>query len=213
MYCPHCGAQNQVGNRYCVECGSALSQRDTSPSGLPVPMRARLQRLLGTTRRARLLSAGTVVAAVLAVAAFVALKSGSEETQDPFMRSLDKACLEEKERIAAFERQAPSRSRASAATFATGLVSLVEEWRLNLAQIPVAPSHAADVHLLDTRLRDVLIEAGTLARVAREGKPQQIVSQAQSVDNATKRADQAIEDLGLSNCSAFKVGATESGSP
>lgn len=211
MYCPRCGTENQSGNRYCVECGSALSQATTPSSRLP--LRARLRRLLGTTKRARLLSAGTVVVTALALAAFIALKSGSEEAQDPFMRSLDKTCLEEKERIAALEREAAPRSRASVVLFATSLVSVVEEWRLNLARSPTPSSHAQDARLLDSRLREVLIEAGTLARIARDRGPQQIVSQAQSVDQATKRADQTMEDLGLSSCSAFRIRAAKLESP
>lgn len=211
VYCPRCGAENQPGNRYCIECGSALSQAAAPSSRLPV--RARLKQLLGTTKRARLLSAGTILAAVLAVAAFVALKPGSGSTPDPFIRSLDKACLEEKGRIAALERGTRPRSPAGVAIFATSLVSLVEEWRLSLARSPTPASHVQDARLLDSRLREVLIEAGALARVARDGKPQQVVSQAQSVDNATKRADQTMEDLELSSCSAFKIGAADRGSP
>lgn len=160
-----------------------------------------------------MLSTGTIVAIALAIGAFIALKPSSESGQDAFTRSLGKACLEEKERIAALERQTAPRGPASVAAFATSLISLVEEWRLNLARTPAVPSHARDVRVLDSRLREVLIEAGSLARVARQGNPRQIVSRARSVDEATKSADRAMEELGLSNCSAFKIGASSARSP
>jgi hypothetical protein len=208
VYCPRCGAENQSENRYCIECGSELSKAAASSTGLPV--RARLKRMFGSTRRARLLSAGTVVALALTIGAFIALKPSSESGQDAFIRSLDKACLEEKERIAALERQAAPRGPASVVTFATSLTSLVEEWRLNLARNPPPPSHARDVRVLDSRLREVLIEAGALARLARRGNPRQIVSGARSVDEATKNADRAMEELGLSGCSEFKIGTNGS---
>lgn len=203
VYCPRCGTENRSENRYCIECGSELAQGTASAARLPA--RARLRGLLGTTRQARLLTAATILAAVLGIAAFIALKADSEGGPDAFMRSLDKACLEEKERIAALEHEATPSNPESIAAFATQLVALVEEWRLNLAQNPPPASHAEDVRLLDSRLREVLIEAGALARVAQAGDPRRVVSQARAVDETTRRADRAMEELGLTACSEFKI--------
>jgi hypothetical protein len=66
---------------------------------------------------------------------------------------------------------------------------------------------AERVQGLQAALLTVLIEAGTLARVARENKsPSAVSAQAHSVDAATTGVDQAIEGLGLERCADINVG-------
>jgi DNA-binding FrmR family transcriptional regulator len=56
-------------------------------------------------------------------------------------------------------------------------------------------------------LLDILIEAGALARMVREGEsPETIAAQAAAVDRSTARADRVIETLGLSECARLTVG-------
>ncbi|HEY8081937.1 MAG TPA: hypothetical protein VIE64_00095 [Solirubrobacterales bacterium] len=169
-------------------------------------MRERIARLIGTTRRARLLSAATAGAIVVAVGAFLALQPSEDGiTEDSFTQAVDRSCVEEKGRISTLEQQ-KVQQRLNVEQFSAALVSIVEEWRMSLRQSPVPLTHAEAVRSLDSALLDVLIRAGALARVARSGSPAQIAVKAQLVDDAGVQVDQAIEGLGLTHCSDVGVG-------
>src|SRR6478735_4419702 len=104
MFCPHCGAENKEGNRYCVGCGSDLPGESGKPasSAAQITWHKRIGRIVGTTRRARLLSAGTAAAVLIAVVAFFVLEPASDSPgEDSFTRMLDKNCVTEKQTIAA----------------------------------------------------------------------------------------------------------------
>jgi hypothetical protein len=206
VYCSHCGAENQTGDRYCVNCGSAL-RGSGAPGSTPVSMRQRFSRLFGTTPRARLLSAGTAVAVAVAVAAFIALKpSEGEATEDAFTRAGDRVCLEGKQRVAALERQTLQQQPPDVSTFAAALVTVVAEWRSDFQQLSTPQVHAAGARALDSALLDVLIRAGALARVSRGGSASQIADQAKLVDDASKEVDRRVEQLGLERCAVVEIG-------
>jgi zinc-ribbon domain len=209
MYCPECGTENEVGNRYCVNCGAPLS-KDADAAAHP-SSRERVARLVGTTRRERLLSGATLVAVLVAVAAFVLLKPTDEGPgQDSFTRAADRNCANEKLRIKALERNIAEQPQPDIERFATGLVEIVEEWRLGLDASSAPTVHAAEARALDSALLHVLIEAGGLARVARAGNPKQVAAQAQLVDRASARVDAAADALGLDSCSTVRVSAGRS---
>jgi hypothetical protein len=213
MHCPYCGEENRESNRYCVGCGSALSGGGVG-SGSPTSSRHGINRLVGTTRRARVVTAATAIAVVVAVGAFVALKpSESVPTADAFTRNLDRTCTFEKRTIGALERQTAQQQPPDVSSFAGALVLIVEEWRLSLRESPAPPSHAPAVEALDQALLDVLIQAGALGRVARNGGPAQVATKAQLVDNASARVDRAIDDLGLASCSNLDIGPVGIGRP
>lgn len=213
MHCPHCGAKNEEGNRFCVDCGSELPRPAGASAGRP-PGRERIMRLIGTTGRARLLSAGTIAALAVAVVAFLALKpSESSVTDDAYTRSTDEACVTEKRTIAALERETIQQQPPNLAAFSGALVLIVEEWRSTLRESPAPPRHAAAVEALDQALLDVLIRAGALARVVRDGSPAQVAAAAQRVDLASTRVDGAIDDLGLAGCSDLAVAPVGLDSP
>lgn len=213
MHCPHCGAKNQEGNRYCVGCGSELAQ-PRSASAAPIPLRERITRLIGTTRRARLLSVVTAVAIVIVVGAFIALKpSRDAPPEDSFTRAADRTCVMEKRTITALEQQTTQQRPPDIGAFAGALVLIVEEWRQSLRESPAPPIHAEAVRAIDSALREVLIRAGALARVARNGDPAQVATQARLVDNASARVNGAIEGLGLTHCSHVAVGPVSSNRP
>ncbi len=204
MYCPHCGVKNQEGNRYCTGCGSELP-RSGGASTAPVSARERIKRLYGATRRERLLSVATVGAIVIAAISFWALKPDDDIAQDSFTRAVDRSCVAEKQRIAALEAQTAQQRPPNVEAFSAALVSIIEEWRSSLQQLHPPQSHVEAIQSLDSTLLDVLIEAGALARVARDGTTARVASQAQLVDNASARVNRAIEDLGLTSCSEVAV--------
>src|SRR6185436_3160715 len=90
--------------------------------------------------------------------------------------------------------------------YAGALVVIAGTWRSSLDDTPVPPDRGAEVRALDAALQGVEIEAGGLARVAREGDQKAIVARAQQVDAASGRVEKAIEALGLTNCSHLAVG-------
>jgi hypothetical protein len=205
MYCPHCGVENEQGNRYCVGCGSELARSGTPPARSLGP-REWIERLIGTTRRARLLSAATVGAVVIAIVAFVLLEPGADTAaEDSFTALADRTCVTHKQTIAALEWQVAQR-QVGVSAFAGALVSVVEEWRQDLQRSPVPPKHAEGVQALNSALLDVVIEAGALARIARGGDSAQTLTQAGLVDEATARVGRTVDDLGLSNCSEVEIG-------
>jgi hypothetical protein len=208
MFCPHCGTNNQTGNRYCVGCGSDLSGSAASRRE-QVSVRMRLAHAIGATRRARLLSAATALALLVAIGAFAALKPGAENaaSEDFFTRATDRSCLKEKRTIAALERNTLQQSEPDIVTFAGALVSVVAEWRSSLQESPVPPIHSGPVAVLESALLQTVIRAGALARVARGGNPARVAAQAQLVDKASSQVDRAIETVGLARCAAFGQGS------
>jgi hypothetical protein len=206
MHCPHCGAKNEAGNRYCVSCGSEL--QSSSDPVAAIPFKERVNRLIGTTRRARLLTTATTAAILIAVGAFLALEPSEDgPPEDSYTRAVDQTCVTKKRTIAALERQTVQQQPSNIEAFSGALVTIVEEWRQNLQQAAAPPIHAEAVQALDSALLDVLIRSGGLARAARGGSPTQVAAQAQLVDAASARVDRAIDGLGLPRCSKVKVGS------
>lgn len=211
MYCPRCGAENDQGNRYCVNCGSELI-RHSRTSERRVSPRQRLMRIIGPTRRARMLSTATVVAIAVAVAAFALLKPSKERDQDAFTTAADKTCVAAKQRIAALEARAAHERPPNAAGFARALLVAVEEWRFDQNPSDAPPSHSSDVKALDSSLLDILMRTGTLARIAEGGgSAAEVAAAARMVDVASKQVDQDVEELGLKRCSDFSFGAAALG--
>jgi anaerobic C4-dicarboxylate transporter len=209
MFCPHCGAENKEGDRYCVNCGSDLPRDAGKPAGeaAAISWRQRVDRIIGTTRRARVLTGVTAAAILLAVIAFVALKPAEDgPEEDAYTRKLDKSCVTEKQTIAALEQQTAQQGSGDLATFAGALVTIVEEWRSSLRENPAPAAHAEAVQSLDSALLEVLIKAGALARVARAGGATEVTASARAVDEASALVEQAVTNLGLSQCSDLSVG-------
>lgn len=210
MFCPRCGAESDEGSRYCAACGSELPRRADSGagSGEEAPgFRERLRDAVGTSRRSRMLSLGTAAAIVIAVVAFVALPSdddGEEAQQDGYARALDGICTERKQEVAAAQRKAVAgRSLDAVGRYADSLVPIVGEWRRDLANPAPPGDRAAELEALQSALLEVQIEAGTLARVAREGDREGVATTAVRVDAATENVEAAVDSLGLRRCSSF----------
>jgi hypothetical protein len=210
MYCPHCGAENEEGNRFCVNCGSGLRSKGKSPAEDSKRgdgrLRDRLAEFLGTTPRARLITAATVIALVVAVVAFLSLDGGDATDEDPYLQGVDQACVAEKERIVALEREALSRQSTGLQEFASTLVAALAEWRVNLRGDPPPPEHAQAIQAFEASLLATLIEAGKLSRSVREqDSAGEISRRAQAVDEATGEVDAVIGDIGLSECADLQV--------
>jgi ribosomal protein S27AE len=205
MYCPRCGSENDESNRFCVNCGSELAGERTTPSsGNP---KERLRQLIGTTRQARLVTGGIVIALLIAVVAFLSLDSdGSESASSPYLASLDHVCVAEKERISALEEEALGGQTANPLEFASVLVTALSEWRENLRQTPPPVADREEAETLEVALLATLLEAAKLSRLVRAGGTGEAIdNQARAVDESTADLDETFESAGLANCARLQV--------
>jgi hypothetical protein len=211
MYCPNCGAENDERNRFCVNCGSELSSRREASGATARPKdrgaRDRLAQLVGPTRRARLATAVTVIALVIAVVAFLSLDTNGDETaESPYLQSVDRVCVAEKERISALGREVLSQELPNPREFPSVLVTALAEWQSSLRQTPPPPEHAEEIQALEASLLATLVEAGKLSRLIREEASAQVINkQAQAVDEATGRLNETIDVSGLPVCADLQV--------
>lgn len=206
MFCPRCGAESDEGSRYCAACGADLPQQAEAAEakqGEATGLRERLERMIGTGR-SRMLSIGTALAVVVMVAAFIALPSDDDAAdvpQDAYTQALDDLCMERKQEVAAAQEKAVAGGSLEAVSrYADSLVPIVGEWRRDLdATVPPA-DRAEQVEALQAALLEVEIEAGTLARVARESNRRGVAKSAAQVDAATVNVEATLDSLGLQRC-------------
>jgi zinc-ribbon domain len=208
MHCPRCGAYHEEGDRYCAACGAALpsARSEARPALSP---RERLARLVGQTRSARLLTAGTVIAISIAIVAFIALKPAGEEgpRHDPFTLAADATCVRAKQLIVAAERRSLSPGyHSDRGQYAGAIVRIVAQWRAALAELSPPADRAAQTESLDSALANVEVKAGSLARLERESRNRNtLLAYAHNVDDATAEVEQTITAMGLDRCSAIHL--------
>jgi predicted outer membrane protein len=165
--------------------------------------------VIGRDRRTRLLTLGTVAALLVAVVAFLALDTsddGSDLPQDGYARAVDAACVQHKEEIAGAQRAALAGDGFAAVShYADSIVPIAGEWRRELGRGTVPSNRAALVEALGSALLEVQIEAGTLARVARESNPREVAKVAAQMDAATANVEAAVDSLDLEHCGRLVI--------
>jgi hypothetical protein len=204
VHCPACGTEVEKGDRFCVNCGASLPADDAAPSE-PVPLRARVAQLIGTTRRARILTLATALAFVIAIAAFLALEPADDEPSGTYAATLDRSCVEAKRQIA-MAQAADAGGRGEVERYAQELVRIAARWRASIAQAAQAPGATDPAAALDSALREVEVEAALVARTARAGREKALVAQAERADLASGRVEDEIDALALQRCSAIGLG-------
>lgn len=204
MNCARCGTPNDPGDRYCASCGATLGQ-DPAPTQR-LSARQRAESLFGRTRKARLISAATVVALLVAVAAFIALDPGEDEIpRDAYTIKADHLCLDSKRSILTIERSFSPRGTAAVAR---ELVPVVAAWRSQLHEL-TPPSDRADLaRQLEAALLEAEVQIAGLARIAGAEDSRRTIAKARQADRASTAVEEAVANLGLSECAEAAIGVS-----
>jgi hypothetical protein len=214
MFCPRCGAENDDGSRYCASCGTELLRKAKAGAkaegvGGASTFAERVGGLIGRDRRSRMATVGTVVAILIAIGAFLVLGAsdeGPDVPQDPYTQLLDAACVQRKGEIAKAQGAAlGGGGPAAVRRYADSIVPIAGEWRLELGRTPVPADRTNLVDALRAALLEVQIEAGALARVARESDSRGMAKAAAQVDAATANVEAAVDSLGLQRCGQLTI--------
>jgi hypothetical protein len=215
MFCPRCGAENDEESRYCASCGTELARKAKAPAGAEEEggggqtFGERVRGLIGRDRRTRMVTLGTVAAIAVAVGAFLALSpsgEGSDVPQDSYTRLVDAACVQRKAEIAKAQGAAlGAGGLAAVRNYADAIVPIAGEWRGELRRGAVPPDRTDLVDALTAALLEVQIEAGTLARVARESDAGEVTRAAAQMDAATANVEAAVDSLGLQRCGQLTI--------
>lgn len=212
MFCPRCGAEVEEGSRYCASCGNEMPRKSAaldSDSAGTTGFKEAAGRVIGSNRRSRLITAGTLIAVIVAVVAFFALDSSSDEAsvpQDALTKSLDRACVRHKSEIAAAQRRALSQQSLDAVSrYADAVVGIVGGWRLEVNRASIPSDRSALAAGLSSALLEAQIEAGTLGRAALESNRNEVSGSAANLDAATARIEAAVDSLGLERCGGLEI--------
>ena len=206
MYCPRCGTPNEAGDRYCSSCGSALGREDPAPGAKG--WRERLGSWLGTTRRARLISAATALAVVVAIVSFIALDPDDDGIpRDEYTLAAERICLDAKRQIYATGQRARAGGGGGASAYARDLLPAVSGWRLRFEKLAVPADRGAEAAQLAAALREVEVRIAKLARAAEASDPARaVVSAGARADEASTAVEEAVASLGLDECASVLLG-------
>lgn len=202
MHCPRCGTPNEPGDRYCSSCGATLKGSEEPRE--QISPRQRLEGLVGTTRRARLITGLTVAALLVAVAAFIAIDPAEDEIpRDAYTVAADRLCLDSKRSIVAIERSFAAQGPGAVAR---ELVPVVAAWRSQLHELQVPADRKDLARQLEAALLQAEVQIAGLARVAHGGEKRRIVAKARKADVASSEVEAAVSGLGLSECAEAAIG-------
>jgi hypothetical protein len=207
VYCPRCGTSNEDGDRYCSACGTALGREDSAQGGKSA--RERIGGLVGTTRRARLISAVTTLAVVVAVVSFIVLDPDDGEIpRDDYTLAAEQICLNAKQEIfATGQRFRAGGNAGGASAFARNLLPAVSGWRLRFEELEVPADRSGEAVQLAAALREVEARIAKLARAAAASDPERVVANAAArADEASTAVEEAVASLGLDECASVQLG-------
>jgi hypothetical protein len=177
-------------------------------------LRERFGGLAGQTRQARIVTALTVIALLVAIGAFIALDPAEDENdipRDAYTIEAEAICLDAKRSLLAAQRPGTASSGGGPGAFAAALVPVIGDWRAGLEELAVPPDRSEEAGELDHTLREVQIELAQLALVP-AGEGREALARAEEVDAASIRVEKAISDLGLDACARRAIGLGVAGS-
>jgi len=206
VHCPRCGTENEPGDRFCSNCGATLGGAEKPAEQLPIG--ERIKRLVGTSRRARLITIGTVLAIAIAIVAAVALPANDdgEIPRDAYTIAANRICVNAKREIgeAGSRALANARNGADPGEYARSLVPIVAQWRVDFNGLDVPDDRVEQANALSAALLEVEVQASGLALAAKRGASD-LPARAQRVDQLTEGAERAIANLGLDECAGIAI--------
>ena len=208
MYCPRCGHQNDADSRFCSNCGATLP-REGEPQKERTekrPWRHRVAGLLGTTRAARLTTAGIAIALVVALIAFLTLNSDDDIPRDDYTVTADNQCVAAKQQLGAATKRSLTAGVTGPTGYAAAIVPILADWQRNFADLDVPTDRTDQATELNDALIELLIQAGALARLPGSSTSTTATEQAARVDAASQAVENAIADLNLADCEQLQVG-------
>jgi len=152
---------------------------------------------------------GTALAIVVAIVAVLALPSNDDGIpRDSYTIAADRICVDAKKQIGAAGNRALADARNGRASdpseYARSLVPIVGQWRVDFDAMKVPDDRVEQANELDASLREVEIQASSLALAAQRGAVD-LTARAQRVDQLTEGVERAIADLGLDDCSRITI--------
>jgi hypothetical protein len=203
VFCPRCGDESPDGVRYCSSCGAELPRPDDSRPQAGAGRRARavdrLQRLVGRTRRERVVSGLIAALLVVAFIGLLALDPAEDEEVVAAREALDGACVAAKAQVveAANELTGQGGPEEYALRVVVTMMDLREA---------AAASGLTGTEELRTAAFRAAVAAGRVGRLAREEGPGPTLAEAvqQSAD-ALDGLSAPTDDLGLTACAAASI--------
>ncbi len=206
MYCSRCGTQNEPGDRFCSSCGASL-QAEKSDDGPRRSLGDRFGSLIGESRKARLVTLGTVVAIAVAVVAFLALKPASEDSstipRDAYTVAADNMCIAAKKNFVTAEREAIADQSSGARL--DRLVPVVSNWRSEFESMRVPTDRVEQARHVSEALRQVEIQLSGLDLATENGEKSAELASAKKVEAASTEVEKAILELGLTHCATKTI--------
>lgn len=145
---------------------------------------------------------------MIAIAAFISLKpSGDSAQRDAYTVAADRLCLAAKHRIVTVEQRSIRDSGPTeAASFAAGMVPVVEGWRSEFGELRVPANRIEAARNLNTALLAVEIHIAKLARAASQGVESKTLAAAKAADESTATVEKAVAALDLTDCARATIG-------
>jgi hypothetical protein len=176
-------------------------------------------RLIGGSRRERLITAGTAVAIVIAIVAVIVLVTGGSDEGDSgseaaYPEQATRICVLSKQALAVVANRASKSENdpaAALALYARAVVELAAQWRSRLGSLDPPPERQDAANSLELALAKLERKARQIAEQAEAGEDlRRIRSQ---LDAAGARVAQAIDELGLDRCAKerLSLGRLETG--
>jgi hypothetical protein len=180
-------------------------------------------RLIGSSRRERLITAGTVLAVVIAIVAVVVLVTGGSDDGDSrgrdsgeqpaYQKRAEQTCLGSKRALAAVAKRA-SRSEndptAALALYAGAVAELAGDWRTQQDALDPPPGHEDAASRLEFALAKLEVVARGVAVQTDAGEdPRRLRARLAHVG---ARVEQAVEANRLDRCAkgGLRIGQPES---